>query len=569
MKNNNLLRILKITSPSKIIIFIAIVLALISTVSSLVVPQLTKDIIDGSMANFTLSKGIIVITIFLIQGISGGATYFALSYIGNKMVAKLREMLWKRIIYLPIPFFSSTMSGETASRVVNDTNIIKTLVSENIVNFVIGIITLVASIVILFVMDWKMTMIILLTIPVATAIVVPLGKIMYDVSIKTQNKTADFTGSITQALTEMRLVKSSNGEGEEIKRETSLINDLFRFGLKEAKINAILDPLITGIVMIALFGIIAYGGMRVTNGTLSSGTLIAFILYIFNIVIPIASFGTFITQVQKAKGATARIIEILDEPIEDLENGDNIDLTNKKVSFNNVSFNYNDENDILKNISFSANPNETIAFVGPSGAGKSTIFSLIERFYSAESGQILLDDKNINEISLKSWRSQIGYVPQESSMFSASIRENLCYGLDREVSDDELWEVVELAYVKDVIENLPEKFDSHVGERGLKLSGGERQRLAIARAFLRDPKILLLDEATASLDSQSEGVVQEALANLMKGRTTFVIAHRLSTIVNAHQIVFVENGEVTGIGKHDELVNNHNLYAEFAKQQLA
>ena len=569
MQEHNLIKLLKLTKPSLPIISVAIVLALISTGAGLIVPILTRDLIDGSLENFTINQGLFVLGIFALQAIAAGFYYFLLSYVGNGMVAKLREKLWERIIYLPLPFFTDTMSGETASRVVNDTNIIKELASERIMDFITGIITLVASIIILFIMDWQMTTIILLAVPLTTLVVVPLGRMMYKVSLKMQNKTADFTGGITQALTEMRLVKASNGESAEIVKENKMINELFKFGVKEAKIYATLQPLVTGIVMIILFGIIAYGGMRVVEGSLSSGTLIAFVLYLFQIVMPIATFGAFFAQVQKARGATTRIMEILNEPIEDFEKGQEIDLTNKKITFKDVSFNYEADNEVLQEVSFSAKPNETIAFVGPSGSGKSTLFSLIERFYKLDSGQILLDDINIEDISLKSWRLQIGYVPQESSLFSASIRENLCYGLDREVSDDELWKVVELACAKEIIENLPEKFEAHIGERGLKLSGGERQRIAIARAFLRDPKILLLDEATASLDSQSEGIVQEALANLMKGRTTFVIAHRLSTIVDAHQIVFIDNGKVTGIGSHEELSANHELYSEFAKQQLA
>jgi len=310
--------------------------------------------------------------------------------------------------------------------------------------------------------------------------------------------------------------------------------------------------------------------LRVASGTLSTGTLFAFIMYLFQIIMPIAGFGMIFAHLQKASGASERIIEILDEDAEDVSAGLDVDISGKPIIFDNVSFMYHDgDTHVLSDVSFKANPNETIAFAGPSGGGKTTVFSLIERFFPLSDGKILLGDMDIQEISLQSWRSQIGYVPQESSLFAATIKENLCYGLEREVSEDELWHVVELACAKDVIENLPDKFESVVGERGLNLSGGQRQRLAIARAFLRDPKILLLDEATASLDSQSEAVVQEALSNLMKGRTTFVIAHRLSTIVDANQIVFIDGGQVTGIGTHEELSQNHELYAEFASQQFA
>jgi ATP-binding cassette subfamily B protein AbcA/BmrA len=291
-------------------------------------------------------------------------------------------------------------------------------------------------------------------------------------------------------------------------------------------------------------------------------------LYLFQIIVPVVNFSVFFAQLQKAKGASQRIGEILRETAEDVEKGMEIDLSDKTITFDNVTFNYDQNTEVLKNVSFQAKPGEIIAFAGPSGGGKTTIFSLIERFFKLTEGQIFLNDTNIEQISLKSWRSQIGYVPQESSLFAMSVRENLCYGLERPVTDDELWEVLELACAKDIIESLPDKFDTIVNERGSNFSGGQRQRLAIARAFLRNPKVLLLDEATASLDSQSEAIVQQALTNLMQGRTTFVIAHRLSTIVDANQIVFIEQGRVTGIGIHDQLVKTHPVYAEYAAQQL-
>ena len=569
MKNNSILQLIKQTKPSKLILAFALIMALVATAIGLVIPMLTRELIDGTLDNFTAGQVLLIVGIFVLQVITATFTFYAMGYLGNTIVAKIRERLWGKIIYLPIPFFSKTMSGETASRVVNDTNVLRDLVSQQAINVITGVINLVASIIILFIMDWQMTTIILVAVPLTALVVVPLGKLMYDISVKMQSKTADFTGKITQVLTEMKLVKSSNGEKEEIIRENKLIKDIAKYGLKEIKIFAMLMPAMQGIIMLVIFGVIIYGAMRVSTGTLTTGTLIAFVLYLFQIIMPIVGIGEFFTQVQKAKGATERIMEILEEPIEDLNKGIDVDLTGKNIYFKNIGFRYDEDSELLSDISFKAKPNETVAFVGPSGAGKSTIFALIERFYHLNSGAIMLDDINIEEISLKSWRSQIGYVPQESSLLSASIRENLCYGLEREVSDEELWEVVELACAREIIENLPEKFDSHIGERGMKLSGGERQRIAIARAFLRNPKILLLDEATASLDSQSEGVVQEALSNLMRGRTTFVIAHRLSTIVDAHQIVFIEDGQVTGIGTHEELTRDHELYSEFASQQLA
>jgi ATP-binding cassette, subfamily B, bacterial AbcA/BmrA len=317
--------------------------------------------------------------------------------------------------------------------------------------------------------------------------------------------------------------------------------------------------------------IIGYGGMRVADGTMSTGSLVAFLLYLFQIIFPITSFAMFFTQLQKAKGATERIIDILELPLEEGQDGIEIDITHKPIHVQNVSFAYSEEEPVLEYVSFEAQPGEMVAFAGPSGGGKTTMFGLLERFYEPTSGKILVGDTPITDLSVESWRSQIGYVSQESAMMAGTIRDNLCYGLPdgEKIADERLWEVAEMAYADEFIKSFSEGLDTEVGERGVKLSGGQRQRIAIARAFLRDPKILMMDEATASLDSQSEAIVQQALSRLMEGRTTFVIAHRLSTIVDADKIIFIEKGQVTGIGTHHELAQSHALYREFAEQQLA
>lgn len=568
MKKKGLLYLFKLTKPSYLLIGIAVFIALVGAVAGLIIPLFTKEIIDGTFSNFTWQQVALIALFFIFNAATMGFTYYLLSYIGNKMVKRLRELLWNRIIYLPIPYFSNKMSGEMISRMINDTNILKDLVSERILNFIIGIFTLIASLIILYILDWQMTLIILIAIPITMLLVIPLGKLIYKISLKTQDKMAEFSSDLSQSVTEMKLVKASNAEEIESNKTKKSANQLFKFAIKEAKIGSFLYPVISGIIIAVIFAIIAYGGIRVSSGTLSSGTLIAFIMYLFQIIGPITDVGAFITQFQKAKGASIRIIEILDEEKELIDEGIELDITNKIIEFKDVSFSYDKEQDIIKNMNFKAYPNQTIAFVGPSGGGKSTTFALLERFYLPDEGKITIDDIDINDIKISSWRSQIGYVFQESSLFATSIRENLVYGLNREVSDDELDVVMKQAYAYEIIEKLDKGYDTNVGERGVKLSGGEKQRIAIARAFLRNPKVLLLDEATSSLDSQSEMVVQKALDNLMKDRTTFVIAHRLSTIVDANQIVFIDDGEVTGVGKHEELINTHEMYASFAKAQL-
>ncbi|MDY0395549.1 ABC transporter ATP-binding protein [Virgibacillus halophilus] len=560
------------TNIPKLALTVGLIASVLTTLAGLVVPLLTKNLVDGFSVS-SLSKTLIlaIVAAFIIQALVNGLSIYLLTAVGQRIVARLREKMWLKLIRLPISYFDRTASGQTVSRVVNDTSIVKDLISDHFPQFITGIISIIGAITILLVMDWKMTLIMLLAVPMILIVMLPLGRQMMKISRGLQDQTAEFTGDIQQTLGEMRLMKSSNAEKSEEAKGLTGIKKLLGFGLKEARINALIAPTMYLAMMVVMVTIIGYGGVRVASGSLSTGTLVAFLLYLFQIIMPVTTFAMFFTQLQKAKGATERIIDILELPLEEGQEGKNVDIREKAVHVQHVSFAYAEGEPVLTDISFDARPGEMIAFAGPSGGGKTTMFGLLERFYEPTDGQIFIGETPIKALSMESWRSQIGYVSQESAMMAGTIRENLCYGLEQQtdgITDERLWEVAEMAYADQFIASFPNKLDTEVGERGVKLSGGQRQRIAIARAFLRDPKILMMDEATASLDSQSEQVVQQALTRLMEGRTTFVIAHRLSTIVDADKIIFIENGQVTGSGTHQELTETHALYREFAKQQL-
>ncbi|WP_018395223.1 ABC transporter ATP-binding protein [Bacillus sp. 37MA] len=560
------------TNIPKVALIIGLTASLLTTLAGLVVPLLTKNLVDGfPVASLSIPLMIGIGVAFIIQAVISGVSIYLLSLVGQKIVARLRDRMWVKLIRLPVSYFDKQSSGETVSRVVNDTSVVRDLISNHFPQFITGIVSIIGAIIILLVMDWKMTLLMLISVPITLVIMIPLGRQMAKVSRGLQDETATFTGHIQQTLSEIRLMKSSTAEQNEEARGLTGIEKLLGFGLKEARIFALIAPIMYLVIMVVIVMIIGYGGMRVANGSMSTGSLVAFLLYLFQIIMPITSFAMFFTQLQKAKGATERIIDILELSLEDGQDGLEMDITNKPMRISNVSFAYSEDEPVLENISLEAQPGEMIAFAGPSGGGKTTMFGLLERFYEPTAGEIRIGQTPINELSLASWRSQIGYVSQESAMMAGTIRENLCYGLKNpeKIAAERLWEVAKMAYADQFIEKFPKGLDTEVGERGVKLSGGQRQRIAIARAFLRDPKILMMDEATASLDSQSESIVQEALTRLMEGRTTFVIAHRLSTIVDANKIVFIEKGQVTGIGTHHELIQSHELYREFAEQQLA
>ncbi|WP_416720345.1 multidrug resistance ABC transporter ATP-binding protein/permease BmrA [Bacillus subtilis] len=557
------------TNPSYGKLAFALALSVVTTLVSLLIPLLTKQLVDGfSMSNLSGTQiGLIALVFFVQAGLSAYATY-ALNYNGQKIISGLRDLLWKKLIKLPVSYFDTNASGETVSRVTNDTMVVKELITTHISGFITGIISVIGSLTILFIMNWKLTLLVLVVVPLAALILVPIGRKMFSISRETQDETARFTGLLNQILPEIRLVKASNAEDVEYGRGKMGISSLFKLGVREAKVQSLVGPLISLVLMAALVAVIGYGGMQVSSGELTAGALVAFILYLFQIIMPMGQITTFFTQLQKSIGATERMIEILAEEEEDTVTGKQIENAHLPIQLDRVSFGYKPDQLILKEVSAVIEAGKVTAIVGPSGGGKTTLFKLLERFYTPTAGTIRLGDEPVDTYSLESWREHIGYVSQESPLMSGTIRENICYGLERDVTDAEIEKAAEMAYALNFIKELPNQFDTEVGERGIMLSGGQRQRIAIARALLRNPSILMLDEATSSLDSQSEKSVQQALEVLMEGRTTIVIAHRLSTVVDADQLLFVEKGEITGRGTHHELMASHDLYRDFAEQQL-
>ncbi|WP_407933937.1 ABC transporter ATP-binding protein [Aquibacillus rhizosphaerae] len=562
-------RLIKESKPPVKILTVAVILSLMETGAGLIVPLFTKTLVDQlSQSTLELSVILLLVCAFIVQTISSGFSYYFMTYLGESIVASIRQRLWKHVLHSPIPFFDQHESGDTMSRITQDTNTIKTLITQHLITFIAGVITIIGSVVILLVIDWKMTLIMLIAVPVSIAIIMPLGQKMYKVSKLMQDEMAGFSANLGRVLSDVRLVKSFVAEKTEQKKGNQRITQLFQYGLKEARILAIVTPLMSFTMMLVLVLLIGYGGVRVASGALSAGSLVAIIIYMFQIVVPFSQMAGFFTAFQKAMGGAERVQQMLASDTEPNDGGLEIQNPPQDIYFKNVSFGYKKEDIVLNNMTLTISSGKATAFVGPSGSGKTTLFALLERFYTPNSGGIFLGDQNIQDFHLKSWRSQFSYVSQESPLMSGTIRENIMYGMESDVSEKEVKAAAELANASEFINRLPNGYDTEVGERGIKLSGGQRQRIAIARALIRDPKILLLDEATSNLDSASERLVQQALQHLMKGRTTLVIAHRLSTVVDAEQIVLIDDGKITGVGTHHELLTRHELYQKLSKQQL-
>lgn len=552
------------------LIITAVIISSLGSLSGLLIPLFTGRLVDKFSTN-NINWNIVVLfaSIFIINALLSGLGIYLLSKIGGKMIYGIRSLLWEHMIKLKMPFFDKNESGQLMSRLTDDTKVINDFISQKLPQLLPAIITLIGSIIMLFIMDWQMTLLTFIAIPIFMGIMIPLGRRMQKISKHTQAEIANFSGLLGRVLTEMRLVKISNTEQKELNNAHYNLNEIYKLGLRQAKIVAIIQPISSVIMLLMIAIILGFGAIRIATGAITAGALIAMIFYVMQLSMPLMNLSTLVTDYKKAVGASQRIYEIMQEPVEPMEQLKpiaNINIENGALEFNNVEFKY-DVKTILDHVSFRIPQGDISAFVGPSGSGKSTIFNLIERMYDIDNGDITYGNESIYDIPITNWRSKIGYVMQSNSMMTGTIRDNILYGINRNVSDEELIKYAKLANCHDFIMQFDEGYDTLVGERGLKLSGGQRQRIDIARSFVKNPDILLLDEATANLDSESEQKIQEALEVLMKGRTTIVIAHRLSTIKKAGQIIFIDQGRVTGEGTHDELMKYHEKYHQFVTTQ--
>ncbi|SUM73997.1 ABC transporter ATP-binding protein [Staphylococcus hominis] len=552
------------------LIITAVIISSLGSLSGLLIPLFTGRLVDRFSTN-NINWNIVVLfaSIFIINALLSGLGIYLLSKIGEKMIYGIRSLLWEHMIKLKMPFFDKNESGQLMSRLTDDTKVINDFISQKLPQLLPAIITLIGSIIMLFIMDWQMTLLTFIAIPIFMGIMIPLGRRMQKISKHTQAEIANFSGLLGRVLTEMRLVKISNTEQKELNNAHYNLNEIYKLGLRQAKIVAIIQPISSVIMLLMIAIILGFGAIRIATGAITAGALIAMIFYVMQLSMPLMNLSTLVTDYKKAVGASQRIYEIMQEPVEPMEQLNpiaNINIENGALEFNNVEFKY-DVKTILDHVSFRIPQGDISAFVGPSGSGKSTIFNLIERMYDIDNGDITYGNKSIYDIPITNWHSKIGYVMQSNSMMTGTIRDNILYGINRTVSDEELIKYAKLANCHDFIMQFDEGYDTLVGERGLKLSGGQRQRIDIARSFVKNPDILLLDEATANLDSESEQKIQEALEVLMKGRTTIVIAHRLSTIKKAGQIIFIDQGRVTGEGTHDELMKYHEKYHQFVTTQ--
>lgn len=535
-------------------------LSIVEVAAGLLVPLLTMKLINEiSDSGFAIQSLLPVIAILIVQAALGAVVFYTMRRLGEHVVANLRTELWEHLLHLRLSYYDAHESGETMSRITQDTNIVKEFVTEKLVQFITGLFAIIGAVVILLWIDWKMTVLLLVAVPLTIFVTYPLGEKMYDLSKANQDELASFGGRLGRILSNIRLVKASQTEQQELAGGKAQIQQLYKYGIREAKIVALLEPLMTLMMMVVLIAIIGYGGSQVASGAISSGELVAIMIYLVQVIVPFTQMATFFTDLQKTLGATERIVEALGESREE-QDGKAVTNVPQPIHFEDVHFKYNDKF-VLNGMNFTIQPNATTAFVSSSGGGKTTMFSLIERFYEPTSGVIQYGEDKIHALALEQWRALFGYVSQNAPLLNGTIRDNVMYGAEG-ASEEEVLAALKAAYAYDFVIQLELGLDTQVGEGGIKLSGGQKQRIAIAQAILRNPRILLLDEATSNLDNESEREVQLALQSLTKGRMTIIIAHRLSTITNADQILVFENGRLSGQGTHESLQQEHPYYQQ-------
>ncbi|WP_310560704.1 ABC transporter transmembrane domain-containing protein [Flavobacterium sp.] len=557
--------------------YIGLIFLLLTGATALAFPKLMGMLID-SVKNKSYEQAnniaLLLIVILFLQSI---CSFFRLSLFVNfteHTLANLRLSLYSNLVKLPMSFFSQKRVGELNSRISADITQIQDTLTSTIAEFLRQFILIIGGVILLATESIKLTLLMLSVVPLVAVAAVIFGRFIRKYSKKVQDQVAESQVIVEETMQGISIVKAFANEWYEIARYDGKIKEVVKLAIKGGKYRGYFASFIIFCLFGAIVAVVWFGVRLSISGEMSVGQLISFVLYSTFVGASFGGIAELYAQIQKAIGATERVFELLDETPEKInstQNSHSVQKIQGNVTFKNVGFTYpsRKEMKVLKGVNFTANFGQKIAIVGPSGAGKSTISSLLLRFYDIDSGEILIDGKNIYDYDLENLRGNMSIVPQDVILFGGTIKENIAYG-NPDASDNEIRLAAKQANASNFIESFPEKFETLVGERGIKLSGGQRQRIAIARALLKNPSILILDEATSSLDSESEKLVQEALEILMEGRTSIIIAHRLSTIRSADQILVLDKGVIAEQGTHQELITLENgIYKNLSNLQFS
>ena len=553
-------------------LFLAILFMLASSTLNVVPPYLFKTVVDDVLISRNIFMlNIICGSLVLIFGLKAVTTYFQryfMNVAGQSVVMDIRIDLYDHMQRMSLRRIYASRIGELMSRITNDASTLQNIVTNTLIDLMFNVVTFLGMFAFILYINWRLTSFIILVLPVVAFLLSFASKKLRKAGHNVQEHLADITATAQEAFSAIRVVRAFATEDEELERFTNASRENYKALLQAVSIQGILAGVIEVFLIFALATVFWFGGQKVIDGTLTPGDLVSFIGYIAFMVQPIRSIMNQMSTLQTGIASAERISTMLKTHVEDsVANSGNI--TNRikgNVKFEHIHFHYEEGQEVLNDINLEIKAGEKIGIVGPTGSGKSTLADLIPQFYKPNSGRILIDDHDIREFNLKDLRRQIGIVPQECILMKGSIAFNIAYGI-KNPDMNKIIEAAEIADIREFIESLPRKYETEIGERGVTISGGQRQRIAIARAVIRDPRILILDEATSSLDIAVERQVQKAMDKAMKGRTSLIIAHRLSTVREADKILVLKDGEFIEAGTHDELLKLGGLYANLWRLQ--